>query len=358
MKIGIMTFHWGTNYGGVLQAYALQQFLKKNVPSGEVSIINYVPKTHSESFIKCVVTKNFKSIPGNLITYFKEKKFVDFRKKHLSTTERYYTLSELKSKYTDMDFYICGSDQVWNPYIIDSYGLPYFLPFGKKTTKRVSYAVSFGCTDYPSNKMDIIKPLIQEFNAISVRENTGVSILQNAGFDNVELMPDPTLLFEKKDLENITPAPTEDFTDEFVFSYSLQNDQTLIDKVNKYFRKSMKMVNTRDIKYAFLGIEDWLYNIKYAKFIITNSFHGVVFSILFQKQFIVIPIEGALSGMNDRIYTLLQKFDLKSRILDTYNEETLEKIISTPIDWQKVANTQESLKNEAYNFFKKMSMVK
>ncbi len=355
MKIGIMTFHWGTNYGGVLQAYALQQFLKKNVPSGEVSIINYVPKTHSESFLKCVVTKNFKSIPGNLITYFKEKKFLDFRKKHLSTTKRYYTLSELKSNYTDMDVYICGSDQVWNPYIIDTYGLPYFLPFGKETTKRISYAVSFGCMEYPSNKMAVIKPLIKQFNAISVRENTGVSILKNEGFDNVELMPDPTLLFEKKDLEIITPA--EDFTEDFVFSYSLQNDQILINKVNKYFKKSMKMINTRDIKYAFLGIEDWLHNIKYAKFIITNSFHGVVFSILFQKQFVVIPIEGTLSGMNDRIYTLLNRFNLRSRLLETYNEERLEEIISTPVDWKEVADTQENLKKEAYNFFRKISVV-
>lgn len=357
MKIGIMTFHWGTNYGGVLQAYALQQFLKKNVPSGEVSIINFRPKTFSESLFKCIVTKRIKHIPSNLITYFKEKKFVIFREKYLSTTERYSTLSELKSNYPDMDIYICGSDQVWNPYIIDSYGIPYYLPFGKETTKRISYAVSFACIDYPRNKMAIIKPMIQKFNAISARENTGVAILQKEGFDNVELMPDPTLLLEKNDLEKITFQPEENPDLDFVFSYSLQNDQILMDKVNKYFKKSTKMVNTRDMKYAFLGIEDWLLNIKSAKFIITNSFHGVVFSILFQKQFIAIPVEGMLSAMNDRIYTLLQKFGLKNRILETYNEEIIEKIISTPIDWEKVADIQESLKNEAYNFFRKVSIV-
>jgi hypothetical protein len=348
MKIGIITFHWGTNYGGVLQAYSLQQFLSKNIEGSEVYMINYAPKTHSESLMKCVLTKSVKQIPSNITTFFKEKKFVPFRQKYLNTTRRYYSLDDLKTDYPDFDVYICGSDQVWNPYIVSTYGIPYYLPFGKDQTKRISFAVSFGCTEYPDDKMAIIKPLIERFDALSVREKTGVSILNKGGIENVKMMPDPTLLLERSDLDAISNVNSS-LEGSFAFFYSLQDNQVLVRKISDYFgkREGISVVNTKKSKYSTLSIETWLSNIKNSKYVITNSFHGAVFSILFNKQFIVVPIEGRLSGMNDRIYTLLDKFELRERLVETFDENKLTDLLDQPINWGFVENVQTQLKKTA-----------
>ncbi|GAB3769381.1 polysaccharide pyruvyl transferase family protein [Spirosoma horti] len=353
MKIGIMTFHWGTNYGGVLQAYALQQFIKNNIKGSEVCIINYAPKTHIESLYKCVATKHIRNIKSNLITYFKEKNFVHFRKKYLLTTKRYYSLDDLNADYPDFDIYICGSDQIWNPYIISEKASPYFLSFGKASTKRISYAVSFGCTDYPIEKMQLVKPYIQNFDAISVRENSGIDILKNEGI-LAQIMPDPTLLLSYNDLYNLIPRRPP-HKDDYYFSYALQKNQILIKNINQYvkIKKNIKIVNTKNLKSSMLSIESWLSNIRNSKFVITNSFHGVVFSILFQKPFVAIPVEGKHKGMNDRIYTLLNKFQLSDRILTHYDEDLIENIIKNKINWTQVLEMQEELQKLAFSYLDK-----
>ncbi|TCK84942.1 polysaccharide pyruvyl transferase family protein [Albibacterium bauzanense] len=354
MKIGIITFHWGANYGGVLQAYALQQFLKKNIKGSEVSIINYVPKTPTQSLFKCIATRKIKYIPSNLITYFKERNFVPFRDKNLILTKKYSSLKELQEDPPELDVYITGSDQVWNPYIINKHGTPYFLTFGDKSIKRISYAVSFGCTEYPERELSLIKPFIEKFDVLSVRENTGLSILEKVGITKVELMPDPTLLLEESDLERLISEKKKTKSKKFIFFYILQENQNCIQEIYNYLksRKGIKTINTKRLRFSTINIESWLFNIKYAKCIITNSFHGVVFSILFNKNFIVVPIEGRHKGMNDRIYTLLNKFDLNDRILEKYDEALINSKIDNPIDWNKVNQTKKRVSSLASEFLK------
>jgi hypothetical protein len=268
MRIGIITFHWGTNYGGVLQSYALQNFLTKQ--GHDAYMINYYPVTPSESIWKCIKTKQPRVLLNNLITYFKERNFVPFRNKHLSLTKRYYSLEELVRAPPEMDVYVCGSDQVWNPYIIKTYGKPYYLRFGPDNIKRVSYAVSFGCINYPQKELEIITPWIEKFDKLSVRENSGLSILKNAKIDNVALMPDPTLLFTREDLDELLSSKTKNYDVQHAFFYILQDKQICISEVLKNIKKDLVVVNNQDFKYSTMGIEDWLVNIRDSKFVITN----------------------------------------------------------------------------------------
>lgn len=351
LKTGIITFHWGTNYGGILQAYALQEFIKKL--GCEAEIINYAPLTFRDSFFRCFRTKSPRAAIKNFLEYIKEQHFIFFRKKYLITTKRFFTLEELQNEAPKMDVYITGSDQVWNSFFLNSYGAAYFLAFGSSTVKRISYAASFGNTTYPNEAMEKIKHHLKKFDAISIRENSGFNILKDAGFDNAKLMPDPTLLLDKNDYDRIMINKPKRIK-EYAFFYILQKNQCQIEKVYNHVRHKLKIktVNTTKLNTMTMGISDWLINIRDSQFVVTNSFHGVIFSIIFRKQFIVLPVEGALAGMNDRIYTLLQKFGLKDRIIETFEETKFLQILDKQIDWKEMRKIQKNLQKEAFDYLK------
>ena len=340
MKVGILTFHWGTNYGGVLQAYALQSYLKRK--GYDVDIINYAPRTHRESILLCLKSRSVKSIFKRLYEYRKERKFVSFRSKFLSLTQRCYTLDDVEKQIDSYDVVICGSDQVWNPYIIDSFGMPYFLPFSGRF-KKVAYAASLGCNEYPQGALRVITPYLREFAYISVRELSAVNIIKDALLDKgVSLMPDPTLLLNADDLLSlIDEHPLA--KDGGVFFYILQENQSLINKIKSLYKAGKTPVFDAHGRFSAMSIGGWLGGIKYSNLVVTNSFHGVVFSILLHKEFIVVPIEGHLEGMNDRIYTLLQQFDLQERMIEQYNEEDILEISKRSIDWDNVDKVSRSL---------------
>jgi len=164
MKIGIVTFHWGTNYGGVLQSFALQTFLERR--GFEVQIINFAPLTFRDSFLRSFRARKLKTVFSNIKNYIKEKNIDKFRKGNLNLTARYFSLDEVKENTLSFDCLITGSDQIWNPYGIQTHGLVYFLPFGGDYTKKMSYAASFGCVNYPKDVMKKIKPLIENFSNV------------------------------------------------------------------------------------------------------------------------------------------------------------------------------------------------
>lgn len=348
MKVGIITFHWGTNYGGVLQAYALQQVVKKM--GHQVQIINYAPFSHRDSVLYCFKTRHPRKALSQLVENLKEKKFILFREKYLSLTKRYYSLSDLESDLPLMDVYISGSDQVWNPYIALTTGLPYFLTFTSDSSRRIAYSVSLGCDDYPRDIMKIIAPYIDRFHLVSVREYTALSILANAGLKNVVIMPDPTLLLNREEVNQLILK--SNIGTGFYFFYILQENQVLIQQLHRFVNRKLKtrIINTKHYRNSMFGIEKWLLCIKNARFIVTNSFHGVIFSILFEKQFVVVPVEGNMKGMNDRIYTLMKMFNLSNRILQKYDEYEFERLLNSPINWDEINEIHKNLQTAAISF--------
>lgn len=355
MRIGILTFHWATNYGAVLQAYALQIYLEKQ--GCDVQIIDYMPSSYEKKIIKCFFVKKPWVIKKNIIDFYKEKSIAYFRKKYLKTSRRYYSLEELRMNPPNYEVYICGSDQIWNPYFTlqgeGNVTTSYFLDFGNEKIVRIAYAVSFGCNEYSSKVKNIVTPLLDRFKVISVREKSGSDIVKSMGYNNVYLMPDPSLLLSAKDYDNIIGS-SDSYTEDCFF-YIIHSHQYLIKRIEKYFNNDLKekIVSTKKNRYSVMSIEKWLIHIKNSKIVVTNSFHGIVLSIIYKKQFIAVPVEGSGSSMNDRIITFLEQFNLHERILDIYDENKILYLLSRPIEWDFVHNVINVMQRKAGLYIKK-----
>ena len=157
---------------------------------------------NTEKSKRRLLRKNSTTAERILWKYLKARRFLDkkFRRQYLNLSLVYSSFKSLAKNPPQHDIYICGSDQIWNP-SFTGFGeghltLSYFLNYGASNVKRIAYAVSFGCMEYPEGILKKIIPSLIKFNAISVREYSGRNILQRAGLDNIALMPDPTLLLK------------------------------------------------------------------------------------------------------------------------------------------------------------------
>ena len=344
MKIGTITFHWATNYGAVLQAYALQQHLKLN--HYETEIINYIPiRVKTRQTITCI--KNFK-----VAEFIKENRFRKFRKECLILSKKtYYSNRSLNNKSPHYDACICGSDQVWNEWFtLFAEGKPtlsYYLNFVKSGTLRISYATSFGTSILSQEAMDIMKPELEKFTKISVREKEGITILENMGIKST-IVIDPTLLLDSK--VYIDLFASKNINKRYpLFSYILHENQSVAEQAKEYiFNKYFDARLEKKFNNQPLGIFEWLYNIKNARLVLTNSFHGAIFSILFHKPFIVIPVQA--SNMNDRITTLLSFTGLENRMLSDYNENEIDRIMQETIEWVQVDGKVKQLQKDSVDF--------
>lgn len=340
--IGTITFHWATNYGAIMQAYALQKYLKKL--DKETEIIDYLP------FRMNTIQKMSKLFSRDVSFFSKERKLNKFRKNELILSKkRYKDNKSLIDCANNYDVIICGSDQIWNESFTNSAEgkptLSYFLNFANDA-KKIAYAVSFGTDKLSDKTKSVIRPELENFFKISVRENTGKEILSDLDI-NSQVVLDPALLLSQEDynelLENKTmPKPQK------VFSYIIHNNQTKAVKISNYLKTKYK----EEIKGSYYdvncGLYEWLHDIKKAGIVITNSFHGMVFSIIFNTPFIVVPVEN--SGMNDRITTLLGSLGLENRMLTEVDYTLIDKLTSEKIDWTIVEENLKKLKKSSQDF--------
>ncbi len=341
-KTATITFHWADNYGAVLQSYALQHFL---IQSGfNTEIINYIPlRIKAIQFIVNAKNRNFRELK-------KSRNVSKFRKKELKLSKRRYFNNKSLFKCTDdYDIVICGSDQVWNPsFTLEAEGkttLSYFLNFLNSNTKRIGYAVSFGTEKLPDEMKEKVYPEIKKFSAIGVREQSGKDILSDV-FKDAEVVLDPTLLLKKGAYEALLHGKT--FNKQKVFCYILHDNQKVAENICEYVKKIYNESYSSKTGKPDFGIYEWLYNIKNSEIVVTNSFHGIVFSVIFHKQFIGIPVEN--SEMNDRIFTLLDKLNLSNRILTVYDGEKIRKLANDRINYDEVDKIldKQRLKSRAF----------
>ena len=331
MKIGIMTFHWATNHGALLQSFALQHFLSKELPSSEVLIIDYYPQKYVPTIKRSFYTKHISVIIRNLKNYKKEKKLSPFRNS-LVKTQRYFSISQLLESPPDVDLLIAGSDQIWNEFFtMNGDGgktAAYYLNF-KPEAKRISYAASFGLVELKKDMSDFIKPYLEKFNAISVRENTGKDILERIGI-NSQLVCDPTFLLKNKDYEALCNMKFNDskFIAKCVLRADSKNMQNIVKRIKTKYWK------TKVLDISGVSMENWLAGIRNAEFVITNSYHCAVFSLIFHTPFAVVLENNVLAGMNDRFFTLLKLIGLENRIIT--DEANVNTIINSKIDWETV----------------------
>lgn len=332
-KAYILTFHWATNYGAVMQCYALQEFLKNK--GLYTNIINYVPRGYKKNIFSLVKSKSYLSLKSNLNELKKEKKIEKFRKQNLQRTKKFKSFNELKSHSWENCFYFVGSDQIWNSYFTmngeKKTTASYYLGFVLKPAIKIAYAASFGTTSISNNMSEFIKPYLDEFDLITVRERSGKNIINSLGL-NSQLVCDPVFLHNKDFYLNLIQHEYEINKKNYIFSYILHGDIETSNQIIEYLKNKKnykiyenKLVNT---------VEEWLSSINNASIVVTNSFHAIAFSIIFNIPFIAVLIKG--SGMNDRLLSLLTILGLENRIVTTFSKHEIIKIESSNIDWKNV----------------------
>lgn len=345
MKIGIMTFHWATNHGAVIQAYALQKFLEESIEEAEVKIIDYYPSRYEKGYKSVFRSLNPSAIKKNYKEYRKDKLIKPFREK-MPMTNHFADTEELKSYANDFDIVICGSDQIWNEFFTlhgeGKVTTAYYLSFCPKS-KKIAYAASFGFDSMNDEIQKIITPLLIEFNAISVRENSAKEILSKIGIQS-EKVCDPTFLLNKEHYVSLSNFRVKD---NFIAKYILRKQTS---KNNNLIESIIDVMHcNKIIDIEMMTVENWLGAIKEAHYCITNSFHCTVFSIIFHTPFYVIAENGKGSGMNDRLITLLNDLQLTNRIINSpYDIKHLE-----DIDWAVVDNKLNEILKASKSFIYK-----
>jgi len=366
MKIGILTFHFADNYGAVLQAYALQTYIE--ALGHDVSIINYRPLYMTNG--GCLrLPRSKRDVYANATVLFikiarlraaltgkkRDMAFAAFRSKHLKIGElEYTTLSQLRAEPPNCDAYICGSDQIWNPPARAGVDAAYYLDFGAKTCRRISYAASFGAAVLDEDYKQDIGRLLRRLDAVSVREESGVKLAESMAGQHALWVPDPALLLN--DYASVMSEPEDK---DYVFSYCLCGNDYIKD-VQEFVAKSLRsrvlLPYSPQQRWAsngtvvHLGPSEWLGCIKCARAVVTNSFHGTVFSILFCKPFITVPLSGRKQGLNERFTSLLTRLGLSSRLLSSAKETHIQQLMKTQIDWEDVHRRLRIWQNEARDY--------
>lgn len=324
-KIGILTF-MQNNYGAVLQAYALQWYIRKK-SNHDVNVIDFTTKDHVNG------NKVFRKSKGNLVQrlalfsltilrsrslYLRKRRIESFKTQYIKFSERYTTQEQLLQNPPSMDVYISGSDQVFNPN--GKYMQVYYLGFNKQTGKKVAYAPSFGVSDFDDNIKKVISKYILDFDALSCRERGGAEFLSSIVGYKVPTLVDPTLLLSRTEWEEVARKPS---VAQYIFIYDLNGAENLVDIAQQIQKKiDVPIVCLTNKVHKFYNVDKQIYDagpaefvgwIANAKYVVTDSFHGTVFSTIFEKNFYSYI---ATPKTSTRVRTFLNRLHLENRIIE------------------------------------------
>lgn len=373
-KIGIITmYHNSINYGGVLQAYALTRFLNKH--GYDTKQVRFVGKPGEwqrakvffmhgvKSAIKNVL-RNAKWITRKILRKTKPSEFdkiisvrriafAKFGEEFVPQSERVYNSRTIKDVNKQYNLFIAGSDQVWN---FAWYNPIYFLDFVRGDKKKIAYAASISMNSLNRMQKSITKRSLKGYHAISVREESAIGLISDLTRLDPKCVLDPTLLLSRDDWNEVAVknAPTE----EYVFCYFLGGNKGAKDIAREFAKKNglkiayISTLHPIDIdgkERTDYGPREFVSYICGAKYVFTDSFHAVVFSKIFEKQYFVFNRDEK-GTMNSRIHTITSLFETEDRFC--YGErERLDYIESLPdIDYTKQLLKFEEKKKESINF--------
>lgn len=360
-NVATITFHASYNYGSNLQAYALQEYIKKLCNNDCIyQIINLRNSKQKEVYELPFGKLDIKSIIKSLILWnYKEqlkKKEINFEKfitTKLNKTEGYQSLEELKMQKFNFDYYISGSDQLWNLKTYD-FDWAYYLEFVNKVTK-ISYAASFGPQKrgWSEQEKSRVKTNLKQYKYISVREEGSCDIVFELTNKKPSINIDPTMLLTKKEWYNIV-SKKRLINKDYILLYDLKENRCVYEVAKKLSRKlNLPVIVTKPNKYDFFykvekhydcGPLEFLNLVKNAELVLSTSFHGIVFSVLFNKLFF------AIDGDKDlRINTLLKKTRLEDRVINFSNiEKQCEDIFDIDFTNAEKVLIEERKKSETY----------
>ena len=354
MKVGIITW-WRNNYGSILQALALQQKLNQyNDLQYEIicqfgkkatSVDNVFDKIKSVGLAETCKRVFWKvAFKGLRLRNKKMQQFVD---ENLKVSNQQYNEHDIADSNKYYDIYICGSDQIWNPDLVPTDSM-YWLPFVEKGKNKIAYAPSFGASTVTEKQKEQIKANLRTFMAVSCRENSGArTINQIIGEKKCEAVLDPTMLIERDYWDTISEDKIYD--EKYIFAYMLRGTAAQ----RKYIEKIARERNLKIVSIPFLDYEridpydlkfgdcklwdadpaEFISAIRHAEYVFCDSFHCIVFSILYHRPFFVFPKVGADGKVKksqiSRMTDLLELAEIKNRILLDNEEADLD----AEIDW-------------------------
>jgi len=302
-KIGIVTFHKAFSYGARLQAIATQKAINKLGYNCE--FIDYSNKWEVDSY-------KGKSLKNRIKNLLKRKDF--WLKQAFEDYESFYDGNVSKQKYTDIekmkdvkyDTLVAGSDQIWNAGITGTIDPVYLLDFGK-SENRISYASSMGSHIINENELEVYRKCINRINRISVREEFAKNELKKVTQKEIEIVIDPTMLIKKEEWDGVIKSKEKRYEnitkDQYILSFFVGGKVESYSKELKQVKEKLKLpiyniqmskIKHKNIDKPIAGatVSDFINLIKNAAFIVTDSFHGTVFSLLYQKNFLPLKNKG------------------------------------------------------------------
>ncbi len=325
-KVGLATC-FIDNYGACLQAYALQTKIEES--GCDCKIIKYTqPAGYGRR------TWRYNSLLLSLASFLKKDlrihhgnkpKFEKFRKKYLKFTKKYESSDSLYNFDLGLDAYVCGSDQIWNPLLFKGNDPIYMLDFVPNGKKRIAYAPSIGLSEFPKQYIEDFKNKINQFDYISVRESAGKDIAQPLTDKEVKVVLDPTLLLNGNEWSKLASEVKIDRP--YIFCY-IFGDRHYIGEFVEYVKKETGLnvvcipYTKREKESDYIKVYDagpceFLWLIKNAKFVITDSFHATAFSINFNTPFysLLRNEDSDKINMNSRIFSILKLVGLEERMV-------------------------------------------
>lgn len=362
-KAGIITTYFATNFGAMLQPFAMKRTLEKM--GLDVEMIRYkqphIFNTYNPLHYRRFIRKNIPAVIEYLfslpIKLRKDKVFQNYLLKHINPVPGF-----CKSIPNDKDFYFFGSDQIWNPVITKGFDPIYFGNFPvKQGAKKIAYAASAESIGYTDEDIDYLKKNLKNFDHIGVREQKlNDDLRKHTGIENVCTVLDPTLIADPSvydEIEQVNPLPGK----KYVLFYKIRNCMYFADKIYEYarsigaellilsswFEKDIVKFSKTHSNVTYIpdaGVEIFLGAIKSAFSIFTPSFHGCVFPILNHKSFFSLVLKDS---WNTRANDLLKTLGLQNRLLNIDDE-----IKDYEIDFTSVDAKLDERRNASLNFIK------
>ncbi|MFG0454076.1 polysaccharide pyruvyl transferase family protein [Shewanella mangrovisoli] len=353
MKVATFTLPFHPNYGATLQAYALQQSL---IELGHETAAIDVERKALRSLVRHYLSR-FKSflLGGDFRENYNygNLEFHKFIKNEIITTRKITFPYQFRRKdINSFDAYIVGSDQVWRPKYVENIQR-YFFDFVSNDKIKISYAASFGTGSFEFLEEDAAhcKSLINEFKAVSVREESGVDICCNYfKYPKPQLVLDPTFLIEVNKYNDLIDKYSNSKPNSDCFCYILDPNEYKISKIKNSFIEA-KILNLGVDTKNKVGIGCWLKGIRDSEYVVTDSFHGVVFSIIFNKKFVAI---GNRSRGLARFENILNLFGIPERLVteEALESINLKEVLDKEIDYTQVNNILLEQRLNSFQFLK------
>lgn len=366
-KIGIITFHRSLNYGSVLQAFALQTKIKELQPKRDIEIIDFYPPNMKNIRGIFVPVKSLRNFVRNIFACFyypqfkkRTKAFNDFVGRNLRVgNKKYDQQSDMSDLDAEFGILVAGSDQIWNNTAPD-FSIKYFFPDVQKA-KKVAYAPSLSNGKFELPRDIAIYDALKKFSALSVRENFGAKNMKEFldGAD-IPVVLDPTLLLCQEQYDCI--ASKKLIKKDYIFMYSITMHKDFIAAVCAISKRTgLPVITVFSGKGSFRGVgngikisknsspNDFLSLVRDAKLVLTDSFHGTAFSVIYRKNFYSFCEEDE-KNQDVRIATLLGNINLKNRIL-FYNHYDKENYLEK-IDYSIVQPLLDNFKSSSIDYLR------